>query len=162
MGDALAPEATDDLEPEAMPVADTIGLLAQRVRELAEYASYYLSARTDGVKLSLRGMVFRVGLAALGFVAVSGLIVAASWCMLRGAAEGLSLLLGDRMWAGNIVAGFLVITGLGLGIKLLAAKRTRTTRERTAKTYENRQARQQADFGHSVSERAASAVTERK
>jgi len=162
LGGASAPEATDDLEQKAPTGSDPSELLPQQVRELAEYLLYYVSARTDGVKLSLRNVVFRVRLAALGFVAVSGLIVAASWCMLSGAAEGLAVLLGDRMWAGNIVAGFLVITGLGLGMSWLAAKRRRTSRERTTKKYENRQARQQADFGRNVSERASNAVTETK
>jgi hypothetical protein len=160
IGDASAPEATDDLEQKEPTGSDAFVLLTQQVRELAEYLSYYVSARTDGVKFSLRNVLFRVSLAALVFVAISGLIVAASWCMLSGAAEGLAVLLGGRVWAGNILAGFLVITGLGLGMNWLAAKRKRTTRKRTTTKYENRQARQQADFGHNVSERAADAVTD--
>jgi len=161
-GDASAPEPTDDLEQEEPTGFHVFALLQQQIRELAEYLSYYVSARTDGVKLLLRSVVVRVGLAALGFVAISGLIVAASWCVLSGAAGGLAVLLGGRVWAGNIVAGVLVMTSLGLGMNWVAAKRRRLSRERTTKAYENRQARQQADFGHNVTGRAANAVTDRK
>jgi hypothetical protein len=68
-------------------------------------------------------------MAALGFVAVAGLIVTASWLMLSGIAEGLGVLLGDRSWLGNSVTGFLLLAGLGLCMHRTAAKRKKTSRE---------------------------------
>ena len=136
--------------------------MLQQLRELGEYLSYYATAKIDGAKLSVRNTVIWILLTALGFVAISGLIVAASCYVLSGVAEGLTVLFGGRMWAGNIAAGLLFITGLGLWMSYMAAKRERASRERATKKYENRQARQQADFGHSVSDRAADADSERK
>jgi len=162
VGDSSAPDATDDFEQKEPTEPDGVNLLLQLFRELGEYLSYYATAKTDGVKLSLWNAIVRILWAALGFVAISGLIVAASCYVLSGVAGGLAVLFGGRLWAGNIAAGFLVITGLGLGMSWRAAKRERASRERTTKKYENRQARQKADFGHGVSDRAADADSERK
>jgi len=161
-GEGSAPAATDDVERKVATAFDEPESLTQQLRELTEYLLHYLSAKSDGVKLSVQSDAFGVGLTALGFVAMSGLIVAASWCMVSGGAEGLAMLLGGRIWAGNMVAGVLVLSALGLELSAFTGKRKRTTRERTARKYEDRQARQQAEFGHNVCERAASGVRENK
>ena len=158
----VAPAVTDDVEQEASAGSDGPESLTRQLRELTEYLLHYVRAKSDGVKLSVRRAAFLVGLSALGFVAISGLIVAASWCMISGGAEGLAVLLGNRMWAGNMVAGFVVLAGLCFAIGGLTAKRRRITRERTARKYEDRQARQQAEFGHNACERAANGVRKKK
>ena len=89
----------------------------------------------------------------LGFVAVAGLIVIASWLMLSGIAEGLGGFFGNRLWAGSLMTGFLLLAGLGLGMHYAIAKRNRTANERAAQKYESRQARQQAEFGRNVAVR---------
>ena len=153
-GDASAPEATDDFAGEELTENDALKLLGKQFRQLAEYFSYYVSAKIDGVKLSLRTAVLWVVLAALGFVAVGGLIVAASCYVLSGFAEGLSVLFNDRAWAGNIMAGLLLLTGLGFGLYFTFVKGKRASLKRRAHKYETRRARQQADFGCDVSKRA--------
>ena len=135
-GDGAAPEATDDIEQAEKTIPDELKLLLKQVRELASYFSYFVTAKTDSVKLSLRDVVLWVVLAALGFVAVGGLIVIASWLMLSGMAQGLAELFGNRSWLGSLVTGFLLLAALGLGMYFATVKRNRIARERTAQKYE--------------------------
>jgi hypothetical protein len=159
-----APQAHDDHEPTEGPgpEPDVLKVLLKQFRELGEYFSYYVSAKTDSVKLSLRNVILWMVLAALGFVAVVALMVTASWLLLIGIAEGLSALCGDRSWAGNLMTGVLVLAGLGLATYYTLAKRARCSRERTVEKYENCQARQQARFGHDVAEQAAATTADKK
>ena len=156
-----APKVSDDYKPTKEPEPDVLKLLLKQFRELGEYFAYYMTAKTDSVKLSLRNAVVGIVLAALGFVAVVALIVTASWLLLIGLAEGVSALFGDRSWVGNLMTGALVLAGLGLGTYYALAKRARFARERTVDKYEKCQARQQARFGHDVSDQAA-ATAEKK
>ena len=158
-GDGSVPNATDDLEQGEETKPDDLKLLLKQFRELGEYFSYFVTAKTDSVKLALRRIVLSVVMAALSFIAVGGLIVIAGWLMLSGMAEGLGELFGNRSWAGSLMTGFGLLAGLGLGMYYTSAKRNRIACERTAQEYERRQARQQAQFGQNVADRAAATTT---
>ena len=153
-GNASTPEETDDPEQGRTSEVDALKLLLKQFHELREYFSYYVTAKTDGVKLSLRNISLWMVLASLGFIAVGGLIVTANWFVLSGAAEGLGLLYGGRSWAGKITAGLLSLAILGLCMCYTAAKRKIASRERTVQKYEKRQAEQQAEFGRNVLDQA--------
>lgn len=157
-----APHAHDNQEPTEGPEPDALRLLFKQFRQLREYFSYYVTAKTDSVKLSLRNVVLWVVLAVLGCVAVVALMVSASWLLLSGIAEGLSALFGDRAWVGNLMTGVLVLAGLGLGTYYTLAKRARSSRERTVKKYEKRQARQQERCGRDVAGRTATTAAEKE
>ena len=96
------PEATEEVEEGERTVSDELKLLLQQFRELGDSFSYFVTAKTDSVKLSLRHVVVWVALAALGFVAVGGLILVASWLILSGMAEGLAELFGNR--SGQVIS----------------------------------------------------------
>lgn len=125
-----APKTNGDHRQTKEAEPDVLKLLPGHPRRLREYLSCYVDAKTDGVNRSVRNVLFWIVSAALGFVAVAGLIVIAGWLMLSGIAEGLGVLLGDRPWLGNSVTGFLLLTGLGLGMYYAAARRKKTSRER--------------------------------
>ena len=135
-GDGSVPNNTDDGEQAERTIPDELKLLFKQFRELGVYFSYFVAAKTDSVKLSLRHAVLWVVFAALAFVAVGGLIVIASWLMLSGLAEGLGGLFANRSWVGSLLTGFLLLAGLGLGIYYVVAKRNRIARERMAQKYE--------------------------
>jgi hypothetical protein len=135
-GDGSVPNNTDGGEQAERTIPDELKLLLKQFRELGVYFSYFMTAKTDSVKLSLRHVVIWVVSAALGFVAVGGLIVIASWLMLSGLAEGLGGLFGNRSWVGSLLTGFLLLAGLGLGMYYIVAKRNQIARERTAQKYE--------------------------
>jgi len=153
---------TDDPEQRETTELDALKLLLKQSHELREYLSYYVTAKTDGVKLSLRNTYHWIVLAVLGFVAISGLIITASWFLLSGTAEGLGVLCGGRLWVGKIIAGFLVLAGLGLGMYYTVVKRKITSQERTVQKYEERQAGEQAQFGRNVSDQVAAATSEKQ
>jgi len=157
-----APETTTEFEEGATSLLDGLKLLLKQFRELTAYFSHFVAAKTDSLKFSLRSAVLSFVLVALGFVVLSGFLVAAGWFVLSGVAGGLGLLFGERLWLGNLVTGILFVAGLGLGIYVAVAKATKTSRERTVKKYESRQARQQSEFGHSASNRKGQAAAERE
>jgi len=154
-GDDLTPNATDGPEQWEKSELDALKQLFKQFHELREYLSYYVTAKADGVKLSLRNASLWVVLALLGSIAVAGLIVTANWYVLSGAAEGLGVLCGGRLWAGKIIAGLLLLTVLGLFVFFTAARQKAASRERTVQKYEKRQAEQHAEFGRNVDDRAA-------
>lgn len=145
---------------EKKPTAETdaFQLLLLQFRELGEYFTYYLFAKVDSARLSLQSALFSMILAALAFVVVASVSVAAIWFVLNGAAEGLGVLLGNRPWAGSLVTGLLLVASLGggmYGIVIRLNKTARKGREGTVAKYENQQARQQSQYGHNVADRAA-------
>jgi hypothetical protein len=87
--------------------------------------------RYHNTNSSARHVFLWMVLAWLGFVAVAGLIVIASWLMLGGIAEGLGVLLGNRSWLGNSVTGILSLVGLGFGISYAVARLRRPPRKQT-------------------------------
>ena len=159
-GDASAHKEPVDSEQTEISELDAMKLLLKQFQELREYLSYYVTAKTDGVKLSLRNTSLWIVFASLGLVAVAGLILTANWFVLSGTAEGLGVFCGGRLWAGKIMAGFLVLVGLGMGVWYTSSRRRIASRERTVQKYEKRQAGQQAEFGRTVSDRAAAAAKE--
>jgi len=156
-----APKTTAEFEEGATSPLDGLQLLLKQFRELKEYFSHFVAAKTDSMKLLLGSAVLRLALAALGFVVLSGFLVSAGWLVLDGVAGGLGELFNGRLWLGNLLTGILFLTGLGLGMYFAVAKCKRTFLERTVTKYETRQARQQSEFGRSASKRTEDAVTER-
>lgn len=160
-GSARASDAAVDFdangqnEQKQSPEMDALQLLLRQLSELGEYFSYYLVAKADSAKLDLRNAIFSMALAALAFVVVASVSIAAIWFVLDGVSEGLSVLFGNRPWAGSLLTGLLLAAGLGGGMCGIVIRLKKTARERTVGKYENRQSRQQLQYGHNVAERAA-------
>jgi cytochrome c biogenesis protein CcdA len=125
-----------------------------QVRELTEYARFYVETRKDLFRAGLRSLIWKAALGVIAAIAGTTVIVVASAYLLSGIAHGLGELFGERYWLGELVTGAVVLLGLFaaafLGIKML----TKKSRERIAKKYERRQQEQHQRFGHSASERA--------
>lgn len=158
-GDDAPPEAAEsgsktvvpaDAAQQELTEREGLKLLLKQFEELREYVAYYAAARTDSVKRSVRNAMRRIVLAALGFVAVGGLIVMASWFVLSGISQGAGALFGDRAWLGALITGVLALAGVGLGMSCAASTQKNASRKRTVRKYETRHARQRARFGHDV------------
>ena len=144
------PDVPADAAQQDLTEREELKLLLKQFQELREYVSYYAAARTDSVKYSVRNAIGRIVLAALGFVAVGGLIVIASWFVLSGISQGAGALFGDRAWIGTVITGVLALAGIGLGVSCAAWARKNASRKRTVREYETREARQRARFGRDV------------
>jgi len=139
-----------DAAQQELTEREELKLLLKQFQELREYVSYYAAARTDSVKRSVQHAIGGLVLAALGFVAVGGLIVMASWLVLSGISQGAGALFGDRAWIGTVITGVLALAGVGLGMSCAAWARKNASRKRTVRKYETRNARQRARFGRDV------------
>ena len=140
---------TDEQSP-----TDAFADAKTRLSELAEYISYYFSAKFDGVKVSVRNLGIYAAVGVIGLIAASALVTTAVVFVCIGIAGGLSALFGDRLWQGTLVAGLLVLALLGAGVWFGISRMTRSSRERTVRKYAARQQQQRAKFGHDVNERA--------
>jgi hypothetical protein len=158
-GDDAAPGAAEDGSKTDAP-ADTaqqelteregLKLLLRQFQELREYVSYYVAARTDSVKCSVRNAIGQLVLVALGFVAVAGLVVMASWFVLSGISQGVGARFGGQAWIGALTTGVLALVGVGMGISCAAWMRKSAARKRTVEKYETRHAQQRARFGRDM------------
>ena len=148
-GGRLGPETvTDDQAP-----PEALKDIGTRLSELGEYASYYLSAKADGIKVSIRNL----GLyAALGIVAgIAGLAFVATSMVLVCVGVALALAaLFDSLWAGALVTGVLFLGVLGVTVVVGMKKITRSSRERTVKKYAARQQQERVRYGTDVRRRA--------
>ncbi len=128
-------------------------LLGLRLREFGEYASYFLSAKRDQIKLSTRTLILVTALVCLEIVVLAGIMIIGAWFFVQGLA-GLLGDLFDKAWIGNLLAGGLVLCGTALmtwiGVNYYQNKKKRETIDR----YEARQRQQQSDYGHSVDTRS--------
>ena len=120
-----------------------------RVAELQEYIAYYVSAKTDAIKLSARKAIIAIALGLIGLLAVVAAVAAAMVMLLHGIAEAIGSALG-RPWLGELIvgAGFFALLGIGafVGVRVV----TSGSRKKTVEKYESRKTAQRSRFGHHV------------
>jgi hypothetical protein len=75
--------------------------------------------------------------------------------LLAGVAGGLTVLLGGRAWAGDLLAGGLVLVLAGVGFYITRTRAERDRRRRLYEKYAQRHDLQTERFGHDMSDRAA-------
>jgi hypothetical protein len=140
--------------------ADAFKDIGSHLGELKEYASYYLAAKADGIKASVRNLGLYAVLGIVALMAGAAAVVTATVLLLVGIAGAISAIfrsdytLPDRTWIGEITVGLLILGGIGLGTMLFMKKFSAASRERTVKKYESRQQHQRIQYGHDVHERA--------
>jgi len=71
------------------------------ISELKEYASYYVAAKVDGVKRTVRNIGLYAALGVVGLIAGGAIIATAAGLLIVGLAQGLSRLFGGRSLAGR-------------------------------------------------------------
>jgi hypothetical protein len=155
----IAPETStpEQREQARQPETDRASKLLRQAAELFEYASYYLSAKADEAKLSLRQVIVRVALEAIGVLAAAGLIVVAVALVFIGLGEGLGEAFGHRPWLGNLVSGLILSSLVGAWICLRVMVIKKHFLKKTVEHYEQRKLRQQTKFGRTVTDQAAAA-----
>jgi hypothetical protein len=126
-----------------------------RFGELKEYISYYIAAKRDQIKASIRSAALYGVLGIVAALILMCTVIMGVVLLTIGIAYGLTALFGDRAWLGFIVAGviFLVVTGVPayLGVQILKS----SARKRTVQKYEQWQHHQRQHFGTDVEQKAA-------
>ncbi len=150
--------AKRDTVSDASP-ATAFSEASERLREVRDYASLYIQARIDKIKVSLRNLAVLTVLGIIGLLAGGAIVVTAAVLLCSGIAEGLTVLFGNRMWLGDLVTAILIFGAIGGGVYMAMARLTKTSKERTVNAYEQRKRQQCADHGTDVHERAEQART---
>ena len=125
--------------------------VGSRIAEVKEFASYYLGAKLDGIKVSFRNLGIYAALGIVGLIVASSVITTAVVLLLCGLAWAIGAIFEpDKPWVGAIVVGLLVLGGLAGGIIFGMKKLTNTVRKQLVQKYENRQRDQRINFGEDV------------
>jgi hypothetical protein len=159
--EAASDEATANANTSNRPedeLADVWAGIATHCRELGEYASLYIAANVDQVRLSARtAALWTVLGVALGLIALS-LIVVSSALFLVGLSNGAAQLFGGRVWLGQTVVGLVILAASAGGIWLFVRRKVSAYRIALKKKYERRKQNEQAEYGTNVAERAGQRV----
>jgi hypothetical protein len=155
-GPSAPPRATpESSEPSAQETAAAAFRDAMaRVAEIREYISFYLAARADAFKLSVRSAVFYAILGVIGLIAASAAIVVAVSLLLIGISHGLGAAMGGRWWLGDLVVGVVVLGLIALMAKAAVSKVFGLSRKQTVEKYESRKRDQRTQFGHDISQKS--------
>ena len=124
-----------------------------KVAELREFAAYYMAAKIDALKVTVRRIGIMAGLGLVGAVAGAALVVTAVVLLLLGIAGAFTALVGHA-WLGELITAviFLAIPVVGIlvGMRIL----TRTFKTSTVTKYEERKRQERQQFGRDVRDEA--------
>jgi hypothetical protein len=137
--------------------ADAFRVILDRVAELRTFGAYYVSAKLDRLKLTIRQIVLLAILGLVAVIAAAAVAVTAIVLVLRGMAGGLAVLCGNTPWLGDLLCGVLVLGILIIGLWSFVRSFTKVNRQATVEKYEREQIRQRADLGSDVTQRAQDA-----
>jgi hypothetical protein len=130
--------------------------MTDQLAELREFLSHSLEARKDRTKSTVRRlMTTAVVLLSLGIIWSATLVVGAI-LLANGLAEAVGIMVGNRLWAGEVIIGAGIVLSTLLLTILWAEWFNRSARQRTIRKYDRRHRMQRAKFGADVRQRAAS------
>lgn len=145
------PESPDPSEPAP---AGAFHEVSERLGEARDYAAYYIAAKLDQVKLSVRNVAIYAALGIIGLLVGGTLAVMAVVLFCLGAAGGLGALFGLGAWLGALVVGFALLLAIGGGLVAALMYVKKTFKQRTVNAYEQRKRQQREDHGVDVHQRA--------
>lgn len=140
------------------PAKEAFTRITGDLEEIKEYAGYYLAAKVDGIKQSVRNIGLYAALGVLGAIVGGAIVATAAGLLVVGLAEALGNLFGGRYWLGDLVTGVVVLGAVAGGAYFMMNKLTGTWRSQTLKKYEQRKQDQRERFGHDVAGRAREAA----
>ncbi len=139
-----------------IPPAEALRRAFAHVARLREYAAYYVAARLDALKATVRNIGIYAGLCVIGLIAVGAMVVMAVVLLLRGIAGAFAQLFSGHPWLGDIITAVIVLALLAGGVIFSMKMLARTFRSQVVKKYEDRLRQQRQQFGRDVSDEAQS------
>lgn len=131
--------------------------MGQLLAELKEYGTYFLMAKSDRLKLTIRQLGVYAALGVMGLVALWAAITTGVVLTLLGVAYAFAALFGGRLWAGTLLAGVLTLALLAAGAWIGIAMMNRSSKKKTVEKYEQRQHWERGQPGRAVEDTAARA-----
>jgi len=147
------PGSSEETPREGEP-AEQFKFAVNRLAELKEYALYFVTAKLDGIKLSLRNAVIYAGLGIIGALAGGAVIAVAAALLVIGAAHGIGAALGGHAWLGDLIIGVMVLAVVGIGAVMAVKWLTKSFHQQLVNKYQGRQQEQRRTYGHDVNQRA--------
>ena len=152
-----APDGGPRIPADSHP-ADALREASAHFAELKEYATYYLAAKVDGIKVTVRNIGLYAALGLVGAIIGTAVLVTAGVMLLLGLAGAIGAIFDpDKPWVGHLVVSLLVIGGVVGGALFFMKRLTKTGRQQTIQKYESRAQQQRVQFGRDVHERAGEA-----
>jgi membrane protein implicated in regulation of membrane protease activity len=135
--------------------AEALDRLLAQAAELYTYTLHFVSAKADGIKLSIRQVVVWTVLGMVMLIAATSVIVTATVLLLTGLAGALAVVFDSELWLGKVVVGFLLLVIIAVGTLLGVRMQQRKSRHKKVQQYAERQLQQRTTFGRNVADRAA-------
>jgi hypothetical protein len=155
---ATGPACVPDPNYRPNPAQEAATKLKADLDELKEYASYYVAAKIDGIKGTVRNLGLYAALGVVGAIVGTAILATAAGLLVVGFAHMLGALFGGRYWLGDLVTGILILGAVAGGAYYMMNKLTGTWRSQTLKKYEERKQSQRERFSRDVSDRARQAA----
>jgi ABC-type nickel/cobalt efflux system permease component RcnA len=129
--------------------------MAKQLAEMREWIARYFSARADALGVRLRFAAVRALFAVGVALGLSSAIATAAVIMVVGLADGLTVLCGDRPWAGELAAGALVLGTTCATVWLGSGSWHRASFDKLRDKYAHRHEEQRKGHPRDVGQRAA-------
>jgi hypothetical protein len=151
------PEESDHPMPPVGHPAEALHDAMSRLGEVKEFVSYYIAARLDALRASIRQAGIYAGLGIIAAIGAATVVVVSVVLLLLGIAGAWNELFPAHPWIGYLITAviFLALPVIGALVGLSILKRT--FKASTVQKYENRQHEQRQQYGRSVRDQAAAA-----
>ncbi len=149
---AAGDPANKDRQNRATP--DPVQATLASLQEAFEYFSFVMSARVDALKASTAHLFVYAALTILGIAAAVAFVATAGVLICLGIAGGLTPLLGNMPWLAQLVTGVVILGAAAAVVAIFVRSFLKLSRQKLVQKYENRIRHQQAEFGHTVHDRA--------
>lgn len=135
--------------------ADAFQNAGRHAREVAAFAEYYISAKLDALRTSVRRAVLYAVLGVAAAVAGMTLVVMAVVLTVIGLSDLVNWALhfafgGLSPWIGPLIVGVGILVVMGVGGMVLMSWQIRGRRRRMVKKYEQKRRKQREQFGRDV------------
>lgn len=152
------PAATSSAADSASPhesAAQAWRQVAVQLAQIRAYASHYLQARIDAVKLTVRQLVIWAALGLVGLIALSTVAVMMVVFLFQGIAGAFGALFDGKLWLGDLVTMGIFVLLMVAGISWGMGAIRNAGRRRTVEKYESRQSQERINYGADIHQRAS-------
>ncbi len=166
-GQRVSPDPYPNPHPEtganaANPGTRAFGHFRRLIDELKDAVSFYIAAKSDGLKFTAKKIGIYAGLGIVGLFVAIAFLATACVLLLVGAADGISRACGTGPWLGDLIVAVVILGGVGLTAMIVLKKIFNSSKKQTVERYEQLKRSQRAKFGQSIADRAASAASHTK
>jgi len=137
-------------EAEDRPATSSLRDLLEDLRRIRELGSYYLTARKDRLRLSVRQALIWGAVGVLGACVLFTVLITAVVLLLLGLSRGLEQAFGESAWLGPTVLGAGLLLLMAGAIVAVLGWLARSYRKKTVEKYERLEAHQRAALGQDV------------